>query len=626
MENEFSFVSLLLITGLAAFVPLLASRLRRFRLPIVVGEIIAGMVVGKSGLNLIEPSPALGFLTVFGFTYLMFISGLEVDFKVITAGSSGESNSRWLNNPIVQGLIVFGLTIGIAYVASQGLLELGLIGEPFIMALILSTTSLGIVVPVLKERGLMTSRYGQSLLMTALVADFGTLVFITIHVAILSQGLTLDVLLVLLLLVAFGVAVQLGKLVAGIPGISRLIEELSHATAQVRVRGAVALMVAFIVLSEWLGTELILGAFLAGAVISLLSQREGSELHLKMDAIGFGFFIPIFFIMVGVQFDLPALLSSPRALLLVPLLLAVAYGIKFTAGLIYRLNFSWRETWAAGGLMSARLSLIIAAAAIALDLGIINEAINANIILVAIVTCTVSPLIFNRILPPTEIAVRRGTILVGLGETATLLAERLRQEGEQVILVGRDPNRARQLKRRDFPVIEGDPTGPAILEAANAGSAAVLMAVSSDEETNLEACRVAARQFGVPHLIARASDPLLANQMINEGIRVVRPQLATVLALEGALHFPAAFDMLTNPTDGVEIREIELNNPRLHRRRLRHIHMPGDALVLGLRRDGEILVPHGDTELRQGDLLMLVGHQEALQYAMMRLNPAEYSI
>ncbi|HXV97321.1 MAG TPA: cation:proton antiporter, partial [Anaerolineae bacterium] len=117
MESEFSFLSLLLITGLAAFVPLLASRLRKLRLPIVVGEILAGMIVGKSGLDLIEPSPALEFLTIFGFTYLMFISGLEVDFGVILTGSNNKPGNQRLNNPIALGAAVFGLTLVIAFLA-----------------------------------------------------------------------------------------------------------------------------------------------------------------------------------------------------------------------------------------------------------------------------------------------------------------------------------------------------------------------------------------------------------------------------------------------------------------------------------------------------------------------------
>jgi Kef-type K+ transport system membrane component KefB len=620
MSEEFPFLSLLLITALAAFVPLLASRLRHLRVPIVVGEILAGIVVGQSGLNLIETSPALDFLATFGFTYLMFLSGLEVDFAALLA-LRNRANGGWLGNPLILGLAVFVLTVTGGLAVALGLAWVGLIQNPLIMALILSTTSLGIVVPVLKERSLTGSRYGQSLLISALVADFVTLLLISFVVAVISHGLTFELLLVLLLLGAFATLARVGQLAAGEPRLRRLVEELSHATAQIRVRGAFALMVAFIVLAEWLGTEIILGAFLAGAIISLLAGREGSELRMKMEAMGFGFFVPIFFIMVGVRFDLPALLSSPQALLLVPLLLGVAYAVKFLAALLYRLNFSWRETLAAGVLLSSRLSLIIAAAAIALDLGIINQATNASIILVAIVTCTLSPLLFNRLLPPKIEVARQGVILVGLGELATLLAERLRQAGEPVVLIGLNRRRAQGMRRRDLPVIEGNPADPSVLEAAGAASAAALVAISEQDETNLAACRLACEMFGVPHRVILVSDPTVAAQINGQGTRVVQPQLAMALALEGALHFPAAFDMLANHTDGVEVREVVLNNPRLDRCPLQRIRLPGDALVLGLRREGEVLVPHGNTPLRRGDVLMLVGHPDELRQAMAWLNP-----
>ena len=615
MDHEFSFLSLLLITGLAAFVPLLASRLRRLRVPIVVGEILVGMVIGRSGLNLVEFSPALDFLAIFGFTYLMFLSGLEVDFTTIK-NLEGGTRDRRLSNPLALGLGVFALTIGGGLAVAFVLTQVGLIENPLIMALILSTTSLGIVVPVLKERNLGSTIYGQSLLLSALVADFATLLLISVVVAALSRGLTFDLLLVLLLLGAFATLGRVGQLVAGVPRLRRLVEELSHTTAQIRVRGAFALMVAFIVLAEWLGTEIILGAFLAGAIISLLAERRGSQLHMKMEAIGFGFFVPIFFIMVGVNFDLPALLSSPKALLLVPVLLVVAYLIKLLAALLYRLNFSWRETLSAGVLLSSRLSLIIAAAAIALDLEVINQATNAAIILVAIVTCTLSPVLFNRLLPPVAMTARRGVILVGLGELSALLAERLRQAGERVTLVGSDPERAQEMRRRKLPVVEGDPTDPSVLEEAGAASAAAIVSLTAHSQTDLRTCRLADERFGIPNRVAMVSEPAIADQMSEQGVRVVRPQLASALALEGALHFPAAFDMLANHTDGVEVREGVLVNPRLDGLPLKRIRLPGEVLVLGLRRDGEVVVPHGHTTLRRGDVLMLVGHPDELQQAV----------
>jgi Trk K+ transport system NAD-binding subunit len=272
--------------------------------------------------------------------------------------------------------------------------------------------------------------------------------------------------------------------------------------------------------------------------------------------------------------------------------------------------------------MSARLSLIIAAAAIARDLGIISEAVNADIILIAIITCTVSPMIFNRTLPQKIELVRRGTILVGLGEMSILLAERLRLNDEPVTVVGLDRGRNRRNRRQDLPVIEGDPTDLEVLESAGAKTAASLVAMSTYDEINRKACHLAVTEFGIPHVIAQASDHEIAAQLLEHNVRVVRPQMATVLALEGALQFPGAFDMLTNHADGVELREVELRNPALFSRYLRHIRLPGDALVLGLRRRGEVLVPHGNTKLQRGDLVMLVGHRETLQQAIDRLNKA----
>jgi len=622
MNAHSPFLSLLLITALAAFVPLLSSTLRHLRMPIVVGEILAGMIVGRSGFNLIESSPTLDFLALFGFTYLMFLSGLEVDFGSITSGSGDRQSRRRLRNSFLLGLAVFAVTLAMAFSASSLLLYVDLIREPFMIALILSTTSLGIIVPVLKERRLIASDYGQTLLLSALIADFGTLVLITVEVAVLSRGLTPEVLSVLLFLVAFALIFRVAKFAVGLPGLLRLTDELAHATAQIHVRGAVAVMVAFIVLSEWLGLEVILGAFLAGVLISLLSRQDRTQfLRLKMDAIGFGFFIPIFFIMVGVRFDLPALAGSRSAIILIPLLLAMAYLIKIAAAVLYRLLYSWRETLAAGSLLSARLSLIIAASAIAMEIGIIDDAVNSAIILIAVVTCTVSPLLFNRILPPRGTAGgRQGIIIVGLGEIPTLLAERLHNAGKIVTLVGSDPRQIKRLRARKLKVVKGDPGTRRSLKAAGAEEAELLMAASTYDEVNCAACRLALETFGIPQIIAQVSDPGTADEMSDLGVRVVRPQMAAALALEGALYFPAVFDILANPADGIEIREVKLKNAGLNGEQLRNVRLPGDALVMGLRRRGEVLVPHGDTKLRQGDLLMLVGRHDSLAGAISLLS------
>jgi Trk K+ transport system NAD-binding subunit len=168
-------------------------------------------------------------------------------------------------------------------------------------------------------------------------------------------------------------------------------------------------------------------------------------------------------------------------------------------------------------------------------------------------------------------------------------------------------------------VVKGDPATEKSLRSAGAEKAELLMAVSTYDDKNLEACRIAQSVFGIPKLIAQTSDPDMAEELGLMGVRVVQPQTATVLALEGALYFPAVFDILANPADGIDVREVRLGNPQLYGELLRNVRLPGNALVMGLRRRGEVLVPRGDTRLRKDDLLMLVGPLESLRKAVVHL-------
>ena len=162
------FTSLLIVVLLAFVVPLALSRFRI--LPAVVGEIVAGIVIGQSGFRFVHgDDPALSLLAEIGFAFLMFLSGLEIDFNLLIRPSGDEGTRRSL---LGNAGIVFMLTLLLAAGVGWGGRLAGLIPEPWIMTLILSTTSLGIVVPVLKERGVSSSPFGQHILFLALVADF----------------------------------------------------------------------------------------------------------------------------------------------------------------------------------------------------------------------------------------------------------------------------------------------------------------------------------------------------------------------------------------------------------------------------------------------------------------------
>ncbi len=618
MAKHEAFQSLLLLTLLAAAMPLIVRRIGKVvRVPIVVGEIVAGIVVGRSGLNLVHETPSITFLADFGFIFLMFLSGLELEFGGPSEASRSKQRQSLWSQPGWLGSVNFALTLFLATGIGILLWKGGMTRNPILLGLILSTTSLGIVVPVLKERGVIASPYGQCLLSAALISDFVPMLLLGLYISVLTKGLSWNLLLFLVLLIAFVLAARLGRWANSYPAIRRGLEELSHATAQIRIRGTFALIVLWVVLAGSLGVEVILGAFMAGAIIAQSRRATRGRLEEQLDAIGYGFFIPIFFIMVGARFDLAALGASARALWLAPALIVAAYFTNLLPSLCLRLRFSWRESIAGGFLLASRLSLAIAAAAIAFQLNLIASGTNSAIILVAIVTCTCSPILFNRILPPRDEQERAGTIILGTDFLAEMLGQRLVRDGETVTFIGRDGSRLANLEQTGFRVIAGAPDQEDTLRQAGAELAQSLVALANDPEVVLHACRYARQLFGIPSVVARAEQVEHVRTLQALGIQVVQPAMAMAMALEGALHFPAALSLLTEGNGEFDLTDVLLTNPRIADRPLRELHLPGRALVLGIRRQGEaeVLVPNGDTILRRGDVLMLCGNTRALTEA-----------
>jgi trk system potassium uptake protein TrkA len=614
VEHEGSFVPLLIVVGLAFLAPLVTSRIHRLRIPTVVGEILAGMIVGQSGLGLVHEDQTLEILSLLGFAYLMFLSGLEVDFSAILP-RPGTLKGSWrqrLGNPLSLGGLTFALTLLLALLAAWGLHGVDAADDPWLMALILSTTSLGLVVPVLKERDLTTKPYGQSLLVAAVIADFATMLLVSVYVVLHTHGLTPEVLLFLLLFGAFGTAYRVAIMARRrFPGL-RFVRGLAQATTHLDVRGAFAIGLAFIALAENLGVEMILGAFLGGSLISLLSDRGASDLHHRLDVIGYAFFIPIFFVMVGVRFDLASVLSSSRTLLLVPLLLVLAYGIKFLSSLLFRVGASWRETTAAGALLSSRLSLIIAVAAIGLDLGSVDDATNSAIILVAIVTSTLSPLLFNRILPSTP-AVRRKFVIVGAGKGPRLLARRIAGHGEDVVVLDRDPGRAPAVQGLGLPFVQGDATDPATWAALEPETIEAVAVLLPEDEDSLKVSELVRAQLRIEHVVARVHDATRAESFTDLGVRVVNPTLSPVVELEYLLLYPSVSSLISDLEDEYEVMEVHLGCPDLTGLPLREVQLPEGAMVVLVRRDGDVIFPRGHTQLRLGDLLTLMGPIEGVR-------------
>ena len=625
MDTAYSFSPLLVVLLIAFVVPILLSRLKRVSIPIVVGEIFAFIVVGRSGLAVVPPDdPFLIMLADFGIVFLMFLSGMEIDFHSLRSYvPSAERRGGSGLGVFSLALLNFALTLTLASVGAYVLVRLGLAKNIWIVALVLSTTSLGVVLPVLKEANLITQRLGQYILVTAVIADFATMLLITVAVAIISHGLTAEILLIALLFVAFFVVHRFGTIFNKMSALRSTIEELSHATAQIKVRAASTIMLAFVALSETLGSEIILGAFLAGAIIGLLRTADDAELARQLDAIGYGLFIPIFFIKVGVEFNLPVLLASSGALLLVPFLLFGAVVVKVIPALTGIVNFSLREALAAGALLSARLSLIIAAAAIGKRLGVIGESVNAAIILVAIVTVTAASLIFVRLMPGGRRSRLRRIIVAGAEELGIQVAARLKAHLEPLSIVDMDEERIARAAHKGFDAMccsveHEDAQMKTICESARA-----LVCTYDDPELAYRVCELAKNFYKLPHVVAQVTDPSARARFDALGVTTMNAALDRPALLALLTRTPALYALLSRTDDDKEVCEVVVTDSRDLDKPLRQLELPGGLLALPIRRDGELLVPHGNTRLCSNDRLTLVGSIEDIELAKQRFAERE---
>jgi Kef-type K+ transport system membrane component KefB len=248
-------------------------------------------------------------------------------------------------------------------------------------------------VPVLKDSGEIASTLGQLIIAAASIADFGAIILLTIFFS--GEGGTGSTLLLLGSL--FALAAVMLVVVRGAERSARIradLLRLQDTTAQIRVRAALALFVGFAAIAQQLGLEAILGAFVAGAIVSLVDADRvmtHPDFRRKLEAIGFGFFIPVFFVTSGVRFDLGALTASASNLAMVPVFLAALLVVRGLPAVVYRRVLDGPHTAIAGIMQATSLPFIVAATAIGMDLGLIDAAASAALIGAGLLSVLVFP-------------------------------------------------------------------------------------------------------------------------------------------------------------------------------------------------------------------------------------------
>ena len=616
MEESINFIPLLIVLVLAFTIPLILGRFRW--LPVVLGEIAAGIVIGHSGLNLIGESEILEIFSSIGLAFLMFLAGMEIDFnRLIPARSKNqtedsEKGQSQSDTPNLLGYasIVYLLTLALAIPGGFLLNSLGMQGNPWMLAFVLSATSLGVLLPVLKGRGITHTTSGQVIFLSALIADFLTVILLTIFLILLSRGFDLEVFSVVLLFLAFFLFYRLADRFFQIKIVQRLVEELSQTTVQIKVRGALAILMAFVALATLLGVELILGAFLAGMIISLIRIPEDIDLIHKLEAFGYGFFIPVFFIMVGVELELGQLADSPNSLLLLPVLLVISLVVKILPALILKRIMSWREVLGGGLLLNTHLSLEIAVAVIGVRLEILSPATGTALVLFSVITVLLMPLLANALLPIPVSRQDRWMLIYSANDLGMQVARELINRGEKVRFLENSHRLARTAQDAGFEVIYRENIDECLSEASKEYVQA-LLTLSVHDDRNLMVCN-AAVCAGIDHVVALVNDPARLPEYTSLDVNTFNPALYQPSLLATLARSPDILKIVTTTSSDQGLSETAITNQDLDGRRVRTLGLPGNLLVLAVTRNGEMIVPHGNTRLKSGDKLTLFGNLQEL--------------
>jgi len=382
---DVSFTNLLVVAAVAVLAPLIVGFAPRLRVPAVVLEIVGGIIIGPSGFGWVRVDLPVQILALFGLAFLLFLAGLEIDVHQL--------RGRLLRFAVLGYLA----TLVLGYGAGASFAAAGWVSEPLLLAITLSATSLGLVVPVLKDAGQVHSEVGQTALAAASIADFAAIVLLSLFFSSSSGGGSADSRVIVLGVFAGLVAVT-GLVVSGAARSMRLgqvLVRLQDTTAEIRVRFAVLLLVAFTVLAERFGLESILGAFLAGAIVGLVDRDSASHpnFRTKLDAIGYGFLVPVFFVASGIRLNLTGLLHSPSALARVPLFLLALLAVRGLPALLGLRANGTRPTLALGLLQATSLPFIVTATQIGVALGKLSSVTAAALICAGLLSVLIFPLI-----------------------------------------------------------------------------------------------------------------------------------------------------------------------------------------------------------------------------------------
>ncbi|XKT74896.1 MAG: cation:proton antiporter [Patescibacteria group bacterium UBA2103] len=353
---------------------------RRMHVPWVVGLILGGLFVGPTVLGLVGPTPAASFIAQIGLMFLMFIAGLEArpsNFK--------DFQFKLFTLALINGLVPFAIGFGLTLYFGYDIIAALLVGIIFI------SSSIAIVIPALERTGLIHTRLGQSVIMTSVIQDIGSLILLSIVLQNIDPVTTLP--LYIFYPLVFAALIVFRLLIPAVHKLLTLGIDRSKDVFQQDFRVAFLILLGTVIVFEFLGLHSIVAAFFAGFVLSGALKDSGCKLRENIHTVSYGVFIPAFFILVGIETDISILATSEKALILAGALIAGSVLSKFISGWVgaRMVGFTGNQSLLFAVSSIPQLSTTLAVAFTALSLGIIDESLLAAMVALSILTVVVSP-------------------------------------------------------------------------------------------------------------------------------------------------------------------------------------------------------------------------------------------
>ncbi|MDY0910247.1 cation:proton antiporter [Microbacterium sp. CFBP9034] len=373
--------TLLIIPVLGVLAPLAARGLGRWvRVPIVVFELVLGILVGPSVLGWAQPDAFIDVLSEFGLAMLFFVAGSEIEFAAFRGRTGRNATVGWLLS------LVIGVGAAWFFVPGE---------EAVIIGIALCSTALGTILPILRDAGELKTPFGRALGAIGAVGEFGPLIAISIFLGGRNPELS-TIVLVLFGLIA-GLAIWLAvRLPRG--AMHRFVNSTLHTSGQFAIRVVLVILAGLIAISVVLDLDILLGAFAAGIVWRLI-MRDAAEpdreaVESKVEAVAFGFLVPVFFIYTGVTFDLEALLAQPILFLLLPVVLIVMFLVRgLPSTLAAPEGSTGRDRLSIALLGATGLPIIVAVTAIGVEEGILSSAASALLVGAGMLSVLLFPLV-----------------------------------------------------------------------------------------------------------------------------------------------------------------------------------------------------------------------------------------